>query len=81
MNSSELKRLLKKAGCTFEPGKGGHLVARRGKLWTALPVHGSRKEIPTGTVNGILKDLGLKAPGGVKLSPGEDLKCCVIPSS
>jgi mRNA interferase HicA len=29
MTSAELKRWLARRGCTFEPGKGGHLIVRR----------------------------------------------------
>ncbi len=60
MNSSELKRLLRKRGCTFESGKGSHLIVRLGKRRSELPMHGSRKELGTGVVNKILKELGLK---------------------
>lgn len=60
MTSNELKRKLRKAGCAFETGKGGHLIVRRGNRKTHLPVHGSRKELPTGTVQAILGALGLK---------------------
>ena len=60
MNSSELKRYLKKRGCTFAPAKGGHLVVYLCNRKTFMPVHGSRKEIGTGLVNKIKKDLGLE---------------------
>jgi mRNA interferase HicA len=62
MNAQELKRLLAKHGCTFESHKGGsgHLTVRRGQRISQLPIHGSRKELGTGLVNRILKDLGLK---------------------
>lgn len=62
MNSSELKRYLAKHGCTFDTrkGKGGHIKVIRGEHVAALPVHGKNKELPTGTVQRILKDLGLK---------------------
>ena len=62
MNAQELKKLLARQGCTFESKKGGlgHLVVRRGDKRSELPMHGSRKELGTGLVNRILKDLGLK---------------------
>jgi mRNA interferase HicA len=62
VNAQELKRLLARQGCTFESKKGGsgHLVVRRGDKRSELPMHGSRKELGTGLVNRILKDLGLK---------------------
>jgi mRNA interferase HicA len=62
MNAQELKRLLAKHGCTFENHRGGsgHLTVRRGKRVSQLPVHGSRRELGSGLVNRILKDLGIK---------------------
>jgi mRNA interferase HicA len=30
MNSDQFRRYLARQGCTFEPGKGGHLIVRRG---------------------------------------------------
>jgi mRNA interferase HicA len=62
MNAQELKRLLAKHKCTFQSHKGGsgHLTVRRGKRISQLPIHGGRKELGTGLVNRILKDLGLK---------------------
>ena len=62
MNAQELKKLLASRGCTFESHKGGsgHLTIRRGNRTSQLPMHGSRKELGTGLVNKILKDLELK---------------------
>ena len=62
MNAQELKKLLAKQGCSFENHKGGsgHLTVRRGDRVAQLPMHGSRKELGTGLVNAILKELGLK---------------------
>jgi len=60
MTSREFKRWLRKRGCQFEPGRGGHLLVRRGDRKSVLPMHGSRQELPKGTVEGIKKDLGLK---------------------
>ena len=56
----ELKRWLQKQGCKFEPGKGGHLLVRLGARKSVLPMHGSRQELPKGTVEDIKKQLGLK---------------------
>ena len=47
-------------GCTFEPGKGGHLIVRLDDKMSVLPMHGSRKEIGKGLENSIKKNLGLK---------------------
>lgn len=60
MTSREFKRWLEKQGCTFEPGTGSHLLVRRGTRKSVLPMHGSAKELGTGLVERIKKDLGLK---------------------
>ena len=62
MNAQELKRLLAAKGCKFETHRGGsgHLTIRRGDRRSQLPMHGRHKELGTGLVNKILKDLGLK---------------------
>ncbi|MET0746403.1 MAG: type II toxin-antitoxin system HicA family toxin [Microvirga sp.] len=61
MNSNQAKRFLSRFGCTFEPGKGGHLLVRRGDRTTILPQHGGSKELGRGLWLKILKDLNLKA--------------------
>jgi mRNA interferase HicA len=62
VKATELKRFLIKMGCTLETHKGGsgHLTIRRGQRVSQLPMYGSHKELGTGLVNKILKDLGLK---------------------
>lgn len=62
MNAQELRRWLAAQGCTFETKRGGsgHIVVRLGDRKTDLPVHGGRKELGTGLVNAIKKQLGLK---------------------
>ena len=62
MNSKELMKWLKDRGCTFEAHRGGtgHQTVRLGDRTTQIPLHGSRKELGTGLVNRIKKDLGLK---------------------
>ena len=59
VTSNQLKRWLSKQGCTFESGKGGHLIVRRDARMSVLPMHGSSKELGAGLVNKIKKDLGL----------------------
>jgi mRNA interferase HicA len=61
MNAQELKRWLAKQGATFETHKGGsgHLTVRLGDRTSQLPMHGGRKELGTGLVQKIKKDLGL----------------------
>ncbi len=52
------KRWLAEQGATFGPAKGSHIkVYLNGKQFV-LPIHG--KEMKTGTVEGIKKQLGLK---------------------
>lgn len=62
MNAQEFKKWLAKQGCTFEAKKGGpgHIIVRRGGRKSELPMHGGRKELGTGLVNAIKKQLGLK---------------------
>jgi mRNA interferase HicA len=62
MDSKELKRWLAKQGCTFETHKGGsgHLTVRLADKTSQLPMHGSGKELGTGLVRKIKKDLGLE---------------------
>lgn len=60
VNSDQFKRWLAKEGCLFEPGKGGHLIVRLGDKVAVLPQHGGRKQLKTGTVEAIKKQLGLK---------------------
>jgi mRNA interferase HicA len=60
VTSTEFKRWLEKRGCSFEPGKGGHLTVRLGARVTSLPMHGAGKEIGKGLERHIKKVLGLK---------------------
>ena len=60
MNSRQAKRYLSRNGCTFEPGKGGHLIVRCGGRKSMLPMHGGKKELGKGLWLKILKDLELK---------------------
>ena len=62
MNSNQFKAWLRQQGCTFETklGGSGHLIVRFGDRKTDLPMHGGSKELGTGLVNKIKKDLGLK---------------------
>jgi len=59
VTSQELKRWLAKQGCTFEAGRGGHLTVRLGDKVTDLPMHGKQKELGTGLVKAIKKNLGV----------------------
>ena len=59
MKYSEFRKWLKNQGAEFKPAKGSHFrVTLNGKT-TIFPDHGS-KEIGTGLVEQIKKQLGLK---------------------
>jgi mRNA interferase HicA len=58
VKASELKRKLESMGCTMEEGTKHWIVSYKGEK-TTIPRHPS-KEIRTGTLNGILKQLGLR---------------------
>jgi mRNA interferase HicA len=60
MTSAEFKRWLTKQGCTFAPGKGGHLHVFFCERASVLPMHGNDKDLSKGLVEGIKKQLGLK---------------------
>jgi mRNA interferase HicA len=57
MKPAELKRILARKGAEFLPGKGSHLKVRLYGRQTVLPMHNC--DMPTGTLHGILKALGL----------------------
>jgi len=59
VTSQALKRWLQKQGCTFESGHGGHVIVRLGARISVLPMHGKQKELGTGLVSRIKKDLAL----------------------
>ena len=58
MKSSEFKRWLAAQGAIFKPGKGGHLRVELNGRISVLSMHS--KDLKTGTVEGIKKQLGLK---------------------
>jgi mRNA interferase HicA len=58
VKSSEFKRWLTGLGATFKPGKGSHLRVTLSGRMSVLPMHA--KELKTGTLEKIKKDLGLK---------------------
>lgn len=61
MNAMELKRWLKKQGCTFHSKKSGHghITVRLGNRKTDLPMYGSRKKLGVSLLNKIKRELGL----------------------
>ena len=62
MNAGELRRWLRKQGCTFETHKGGsgHITVRCGNRTSQLPMHGGRKELGRGLVAKIKKGPGVE---------------------
>jgi mRNA interferase HicA len=58
VTASELKRWLRKQGCTFTDGKK-HTIVHFGSEFTEIPRHPSA-EIKPGTYYAILKKLGLR---------------------
>jgi mRNA interferase HicA len=60
MKSSEFQRWLKSRGATFDRsrGKGSHMYVTLNGKTSVMPTH--KTEIPTGTVENIKKQLGLK---------------------
>ncbi len=58
MKSSEFKRWLAGKGAAFKPAKGSHLKVSLNGKQCVLPMH--NKELGTGLVEAIKKQLGLK---------------------
>ncbi len=58
MKDKDLLRLLKKNGWTVARVNGNHHVLQKGEQTTVLPIHG--RDVPTGLLNQILKETGLK---------------------
>jgi mRNA interferase HicA len=58
VRSAEFKRFLASQGATFKPGKGSHLKVSLNGRNSVLPMH--NKELGTGLVEAIKKQLGLK---------------------
>jgi predicted RNA binding protein YcfA (HicA-like mRNA interferase family) len=51
--------VVEKAGMHHHLWRGSHHTVRLGDKVTTLPIHGGKQDMPTGTVNGIKKALGL----------------------
>ncbi|HEY1160113.1 MAG TPA: type II toxin-antitoxin system HicA family toxin [Terracidiphilus sp.] len=58
MKSSECKQWLAAQEATLKPAKGSHLKVELNGKTSFLPMH--RKELKTGLVEGIKKQLGIK---------------------
>lgn len=59
MNTGQFRRQLRKLGCTFEEGKR-HTIVRLGDRTSVLPRHGGAKQLGTGLIAKIRKDLGIE---------------------
>lgn len=59
MTGKELLKMAKANGFKEDRINGSHHIMIKGDKVVAIPVHGS-KDLPVGTANAILKDLGLK---------------------
>ena len=58
MRYKDLLKLLKNNGWTIVRINGSHHVLQKGEKITVVPIHG--KDVPTGLLNQILKETGLK---------------------
>jgi mRNA interferase HicA len=61
VTAREFRRWPARQGCSFENHKGGsgHLTVIRGNRRSQLPMHGSNRELESGLVRKIKKDLDL----------------------
>lgn len=58
MKDKDLLSILKKDGWTVVRIRGSHHVLQKGERTTVVPMHG--RDVPTGLLNQILKETGLK---------------------
>lgn len=58
MKDKDLLRMLKKDGWAVVRINGSHHVLQKGEQTTVVPIHG--RDVPTGLLNQILKETGLK---------------------
>lgn len=58
MKDKDLLKLLKKNGWVVVRVNGSHHVLQKGEQTTVVPLHG--RDVPTGLLNQILKETGLK---------------------
>ncbi len=59
MSGKQLVKLLEKDGWTLDRISSSHHVLKKGSLTVSVPVHANR-DLPTGTLNKLLKEAGLK---------------------
>jgi predicted RNA binding protein YcfA (HicA-like mRNA interferase family) len=60
MTAKELKRKLIAAGWSITQGGGHEMATHPQKPGIKIPIHRHTGDIPTGTLNRILKDAGLR---------------------
>ena len=60
MTAKELKRKLKADGWIIKQGTNHEIALHPNKPGAFVPIHRHTGDIPTGTLNQILKDTGLK---------------------
>ncbi|MCL1872559.1 MAG: type II toxin-antitoxin system HicA family toxin [Clostridiales bacterium] len=60
MTAEELKRKLKVAGWVIEEGTRHSLASHPDRPGVKIPIHRHKGDIPTGTLQSILKAAGLK---------------------
>lgn len=58
MKDKDLLKLLKKNGWNVAKINGNHHILQKDGKTTVIPIHG--KDVPTGLLNNILKETGLK---------------------
>lgn len=59
MSGKELMRRMEKAGWSLDHISSSHYIMKRGLATLSVPVHANR-DLPTGTLNKLLKESGLK---------------------
>ena len=61
MTAKELLRKLEALGAIVDPsrGKSGHVKVTLNGRTTYVQTHGGKRDLPNGTVHGIMKQLGL----------------------
>jgi predicted RNA binding protein YcfA (HicA-like mRNA interferase family) len=62
MTNQELRKILKKAGCKITGGGKHDMATHESCPGVKAPIPRHKGEIPIGTVNSILKILGLQKP-------------------
>jgi len=59
VSGKELIKLLRNEGWSVDRVNGSHHIMKKGEKTISVPVH-SNRDLPSGTLNAILKQAGLK---------------------